>query len=225
VGKDHDGSSLVGLTHLSREIRYKAFFEMVEKRFKGGVAVYAQGANPPFPVPRGDTYSYDAIKNSEILFKWIVEKTHYPKENIETPDFYIEQCCVAVGSGDPNAGYGTYGISINPQGVNYLKATNDYFHLPQGMRDPQRGVQTLFCIFGISTELPSLVLHDTNEVFTDEEVKSLVEEANERNWTKLLDLAEEEILNKYSTTPEFEPSWFVSNLIESAEFVKNYCNV
>jgi hypothetical protein len=222
TGKDHDGNPLVGLSHLSREVRYNAFFELVEQKFKGGVAVYAQGANPPFPVPKGESYSYDAIKNTEILFKWVIQKTYYPKDDIDTPSFYIEQCTVAVGSGDPNAGFGGYGININPQNADYLKVSNKYFNIPMNIRDPEKGVQTLFCIFGMRTNIPSLILHNVEDLFTNEEINALVNEANEYKWADLLELSNDEILNKYSTTPEFEPCWFVANLIESSEFVRNY---
>jgi hypothetical protein len=225
VGKDHDGKPLVGLTHLSREVRYKAFFELAEEKFKGGVAVYAQGANPPFPVSKGDSYSYDAVQNSEIVFRWISDKIHYPQDDIEMPSFYIEQCTVAVGSGDPNSGFGGYGIDINPESTNYLSVSNKYFHIPTEVRDPEKGIQTLFCIFGtprIDDGKLNLVLHNVDEVFSEEEKEILVSRANSRDWSNLLELSENEVLDKYSTTPEFEPAWFVSNLIESAEFVKNY---
>ena len=225
VGRDCNGNPLVGLTHLSRKERYEAFFKLAEEKFKGGVAVYAQGANPPFPVKKGDSYSYDGIQNSEIIFKWIADKVYYPQEEKETPSFFIEQCTVAVGSGDPNVGFGGYGINVDIESTDYLQVSNKYFHLPIGVRDPENGVQTLFCIFGtprVDDNKSRLVLHNVNESFTDEEKEILVSRANERNWENLLELSEDEILNKYSTTPEFEPAWFVSNLIESAEFVRNY---
>ena len=67
---------------------------------------------------------------------------------------------------------------------------------------------------------PNLVLHNVDEVFSAEEKEILVSRASGRDWANLLELSKNEILDKYSTTPEFEPTWFVSNLIESAEFVK-----
>jgi len=222
VGKGDDGSSRVALTHLSRELRFQAFFDLVEREFSGGVSIYAQGANPPAPVKKNNAFSFDAIQNVGVLLKWIADKTFVPQEGAEEPKVYIQQCTISVGAGDPNTGCGAYGIDINPDSKNYLCVSNKFFQLSPADRDPEKGVQTLFCIFGIRTGIPSLVLHNVEDTFTEEEKDALVAGARGRDWTKLLDYSPAEILDKYSTTPEFEPSWFCSNLIESAEYVKFY---
>jgi len=222
VGKGNDGSPRVALTHLSRELRFQAFFDLVEREFAGGVAVYAQGANPPFPVEKKGAFSYDAIENVGVLLKWIAEKTFVPAEGLQAPKMYIQQCTISVGAGDPNTGCGAYGIDINPDSKDYLHVSNKFFPLTAADRDPEKGIQTLFCIFGIRSGLPSLVLHNAEEAFTEEEKDAVVAGARERDWTKLLEYSPAEILDKYSTTPAFEPSWFCDHLIESAQYVKSY---
>jgi len=74
----------------------------------------------------------------------------------------------------------------------------------------------------MKADIPSLVLHNIDDAFTDDEKRKLVELAKEREWVSLLKLSETEILEKYSTTPKFEPRWFADSIKESAEYVKKY---
>jgi len=224
TGKDRSGNPLVALTHLSRQARFEAFIKMVDEKFSGAVSLYAQGANPSKPVPKGESFSYDALANIKILIEWVSQKSFIPTEGVAPPDVYLEQVTLALGIGDPNDGHGGYGIDVNPSSKDYLTVSNKYFYLLPSDRDPDGGIQSLFCIFGMRTEMPSLVLHNVRDPFTDEEKSRLVALAKERKWTDLLKYNATEILHNYSTTPDYEPRWFVDNLIESAQYVQNFAN-
>jgi len=222
VGKDKDDNVMVGISHLSCEVRFNAFFEIIEKNFKGGISVYAAGANPPKAVPKGSSYSYECVKNAKIFMKWAADKIWCPRESETSPNFYIKQCTAALGSGIPNNGFGAYGIGVNPQKPDYLEVSNKYFHLPDEIRDPENGANILFCKLGLLTKMPSLVLRDMTVPLSDEEKTALVHEAKKQNWESVLNMSEAEILDKYSTTPDYEPAWFARNIVRAAEFVESY---
>jgi hypothetical protein len=223
TGQDKDGLPLVALAHLSRVGRFKAFFDLVDEKFSGALAVYAQGANPAFPVKKGENYSYDAMSNVITLINWVNEKSYIPDIESNAPEVYIQQCTLAVGSGDPNEGFGGYGINVNSSDKDYMKVSNKYFNLKPTDRDPEKGIQTLFCIFGDKD-----AIHNVEDSFTDEEKAILVENAMKpskrtgKNWLAVLEEDVDKILDNHSTTPEFEPRWFVDTLIESAEYVRDY---
>ena len=219
VGKDKQGEPLVALTHLCREIRFREFFRLAEEKFDGATALYAYGANPAWPVAKGGSFSYDALANVDTLQKWTVQKVWYPEKSAEAPSFYLSQTTICVGMGDPNTGYGVCGIDIDPASKDYLKVSNKNFILDGNDRDKTHGLQTLFCIFGVKSGLPSLLLRSAEDEFTQEEIDALVAGAKGRDWGKLANLTDEEILDRYSTTPEYEPTWFCENLRESARFV------
>jgi hypothetical protein len=200
TGKDRDGEPLVAVSHLSCEIRFKAFFDIVEKNFTVGASVYAAGANPP--------EERECIKNARTFMKWAA-------------GFNAEHYTVALGSGIPNHGCGAYGINVNPASADYLKVSNKYFHLPnETIRDPEDGGNILFCKLGLRTGLPSLVLRDMNVPLTDEEKNALVAEAEKQGWLDVFNMTDKEVLDRYSTTPKFEPSWFVGNIRRAGEFVE-----
>jgi hypothetical protein len=211
TGKDINNNILVGISHLSCAVRFNAFFRIIEKNFKNNYSVYAAGANPPEPVQKQGNYSYEAIKNVRTFTKWVAGNAE------------IKQCTALLGSGIPNNGFGAYGIGVNPVHADYLKVTDKYFHLPDNqIRDPGDGANILFCKLGLLTNIPSLVLRDMNIPLTAEEKTALVNEAKKQDWLNILKLTDTEILDRYSTTPEFEPSWFAENIKRSAEFVRDY---
>jgi hypothetical protein len=222
IGKSEDEMPLVGVAHLSTETRMEAFFRLAEERFCGGFAVYAQGANPPFPMHKKGTYSYDALENARLLLNWITSQTSIPNGEQNLPKSYINHCTLALGMGDPNSGCGAYGIDIDPQSDTYLKVSSKNFYITPDIRDPEGGLQTLYSIFGRVTKMPSLVLHQADKQFSEDEKNSLVKAAKERNWLNLLELSPEELLDRHSTTPEFEPSWFCETLINSVKYVRDY---
>jgi len=202
-GKDRKSNPLIALTHLSRKERFLRFFEIVGENFHGPVSVFCQGANPSFAAA--------SKENSNTLLQWICR--HRKKQDA----CYIEHVTLSMGLGDPQVdNRGCYGIDLNTMVV-----SNRRYALTNQDRDPKGGVQTLFCVFGLEVE-PKIVLPRAGQDFTDDQIKRLVDKAKSENWTKILYMTQEEVLNKYSSTPQYEAPWFYSTLRESALFVKNY---
>jgi len=225
IGTDKDGQPLVALTHLSRDVRYNAFFDLVREHFCGGIAVYAQGANPPYPVEKKGAFAYDAIENTVTLINWINDLIHIPNQDDVASQHFITQCSLSLGTGDPNSGLGAYGINLDSTSSEYLKVSNKNFILTPDVRDPDGGLQTLFCIFGTKTNIETLLLRQAGTPFTIEEKNALVSSAKERNWERLCELSDETILDNYSTTPEYEPVWFCDNIRASGRYVRDYKEV
>ena len=202
VGKDIEGRTLTAVSHLSCEVRFKAFFGLVESRFSGDVAVYAAGANPP--------HEPECIKTARVFMKQAAE--------INNARF-----TVALGSGLPNDGCGALGIDVNLASPDYLTVSNKYFHLPdEAIRDPEQGANILFCKHGLRTGLPSLVLRDMTIPLTVAEKAALIAEAKKQGWDKVQSMTDREILERYSTTPMYEPQWFAGNIRRAAEFMRKY---
>ena len=101
--------------------------------------------------------------------------------------------------------------------------SNQQFTLTQVQRDPTGGAQTLFCVFGLKIT-PKIVLQKATDAFTPEQIDLLVAAANARNWTSILKMTKDEVLNQFSSTPQYEVPWFYDSLRLSAEFVQNYNN-
>lgn len=209
-GKDKNNNPIVALSHLSRTDRFNAFFNLVDGLFLGTASVFAQGANPP---------SADASKtNTGTVLKWL--NSHVPPPSGGTPAsmaWYLDQATLSLGLGNPQeADRGDYGIDLSNMIV-----TNQSFTLTDAQRDPTLGVQTLFCVFGLKVD-PPLVLHHSTDSFAKADIDRLVAAANADNWTDILYMTKDEVLNKYSSTPEYEAPWFYATLRESALYVKNY---
>jgi hypothetical protein len=202
TGENADGDTLIAVSHLSCEVRFKAFFELIERSFKGYIKVHAAGANPP--------WEKECIKNARTFMQWVASLSH-------------ARFTVALGSGLPNSGFGAYGINVLRGSPCYLEVSNKYFHIPDDrLRDPEDGANILFCKLGLRTGLPSLILRDTDVPFTEAEKAALVAEAEKQNWSDVLAMTDEEILEKYSTTPQYEPAWFAGSIRRAAEFIREY---
>ncbi|MEO0333032.1 MAG: hypothetical protein AAF223_15345, partial [Bacteroidota bacterium] len=133
--------------------------------------------------------------------------------------WYIVQSTVSLGMGNPQLkDRGCYGVDLGTMIV-----SNHEYALSPLQRDPTGGVQTLFCVFGLKVQ-PQIVLPEATRSFTDEQIAALVAAANAENWTSILKMTKDEVLNKYSSTPQFEAPWFYESLRDSAKFVQRYNN-
>lgn len=221
-GSDPAGNPLVALSHLSRPERFRAFFDIVSENFSGGVSVYAQGGNPPERSYRKDSlrgtfkYDYTSLRNSNLIVEWIAANTDavMKKRGLK---WYIDQATVSLGTGDPQLqNRGCLGIDLETMIV-----SNQSFVLKPEDRDPDEGIQTLFCVFGLDLK-PQMVLQKAGEEFSEKQVMALVTKAKSNGWLDILDMSEEEILHRCSSTPDDEVPWFCEAMIKAAEFVKNY---
>ncbi|SFC07468.1 hypothetical protein [Pseudoalteromonas denitrificans] len=204
-GKDKDNNPLVAMAHLSRKERFLAFFEKVSTSFYGKTSVFAQGANP--------ANAPASIENALTLISWVNEN----KQNKATQQWFIEQVSLSVGQGNPQEDdRGCFGINLSNMTV-----SNQRFLMTDLERDPSGGSQTLFCVFGLKVE-PQVILPEAGSSFTQAQLNLLVAKAHSEQWTDILYMTKDEVLNKYSSTPQYEAPWFFSSLRDSALYVKNF---
>ena len=222
-GKNEAGQPIVALTHLSRLERFQTFFNLIETKFVGEIAVFAQGANPSHLSNNpNDTTS---LRNTNSLLTWINSHTSTDKEgNIEIPPadtykhkFYIKSLTLSLGLGNPQKDdRGCFGIDLSTMIV-----SNKRFSLTLEDRDSTGGQQTLFCVFGLKVN-PQIHLHYVLSDFSKEEVDVLVIAAKKDKWEGIAKMTDAEILDNYSSTPQYEAPWFCDTMRESSNYVINY---
>ena len=211
-GRNAADQDIVMLSHLSRKLRYDYFFNLVGAHFVGPVHVWGQGANP--------SLAKDSNENVHTVMKWLMSHSLDGFENAvpsDKPNWWVEQVTLSLGQGNPNDDHrDDYGVDLTK-----LIVSNRPFELTSMQRDPTGGVQTLFAVFGMKIYPPAW-LWNSERSFDDAMISRLVGAANQNNWTKILTMTDTEILNTYSSTPQWEISWFVDTLKESAQFVENW---
>ncbi|TNE43564.1 MAG: hypothetical protein EP343_32630 [Deltaproteobacteria bacterium] len=203
-GHNAAGEEIVMLSHTSGDVRSQELLSILDDTFVGPVWLWLQGANPP------DMAS--SKKNIAMVEEWL-ERYKLPGDN----PWYVEQAECFLGEGDPRIGNrGEFGVDLR-QGV----VSNRSFQLSSEERDPTLGVQSLFTLFGRHIRTP-LLIWDATQPFPEDVIDCLVVAAFHSGWTSLLNLDHDTILNHCSTTPDFEPDWFVETLLQSARFVKKW---
>jgi len=166
-----------------------------------------------------------SLRNTNTLLYWI--NTHTSTDingNIVIPpssdykyNFYIKSVTLSLGMGEPRENdRGGYGIDLTAMTV-----SNQRFDLTLEDRDPTGGQQTIFCVFGLKGE-PKIHLHNTLTPFSKEEVDVLVIKAKADNWGEIESMTDKDILDKYSSTPQYEAPWFCDTMRESSNYVNNY---
>jgi hypothetical protein len=211
-GRNIRGDNIVALAHLSRSIRYDYFFNFICNQFSGPVKLWAQGGNP--------SDQEASIRGINTLLKWLnAHSIEQFEGNMLVEKWFIEQTSLSLGQGDPlKENRSNLGIDLIGKVV-----TNKAYDLTLEQRDPEptSGIQTLFAVFGMRI-WPKVWIWNAEESFPTEVIDKLVAKAREDGWVKILDMNDGEILRKYSSTPQYEPAWFVQTLKQSAKFVKNY---
>ena len=123
---------------------------------------------------------------------------------------------LSLGMGNPNSGEGTFGICVARESSQYLQVSNTYYHLEPADRDPRGGLQVLFCKFG---EAAGMALRHYKQAFSEAEVAVLMQTARAAGFGAAAYMEDGEILQRYSTTPEWEPRWFCDRVREAARLV------
>ncbi len=206
-GRSCDNHPQIALTHMSCEERILAFFDLVDQHFRGPVAVFALGANPP----SADT----SKRNRRILLRWIHAHTPSCPAGISS-DWYIDQATLALGFRIPEKERsGCAGIDVGTGTV-----STQAYALTELQRDPTGGVQTLFSIFGLAVD-PPLALHDATQAFHAEHIEQLVRVAKDAHWERIASMDSRRILALCSSTPDDELPWFCDTLRDSARLVQN----
>ena len=208
-GTHANGDPIVALSHLGGPRRFLQFFQVIDQCFVGPAAIYAQGANPPFPTGHGNA----SLQNTQTLLQWLSQHTN----SNGSKRWYVDECTLSLGQGLPQQNnQDCYGIDLQT-----LQVSNQRFHLTNEQRDPTGGAQTLYCIFGMEVQ-PSIPLARADAPFTSEQMDRLVAKAKSYYWPQLLQMEDADILAQMSSTPDHEVPWFVETLRNSAQFVLDY---
>ena len=199
------------ISHLSRPGRFNAYFEFVSKNFGDNpVKIYASGANPPerYIKKTGDVDT-TALRNASQVVAWLSSKAQTQT---------IEQVSLKLGQGNPaiyNNNLDCYSISFDSSRMALVSNTRVY--LTDEQRDPTGGLQTLFCIYGD----PNSIRNQYDD-FSKYEIQALVAAAKNAGLDSAATMSDEEILEHYSSTPEYEVPWFCDTIRQAAVFVKTH---
>lgn len=203
-------SEIALISHLSRPGRFDDYFSIIEKNFDSSdmVKFFAAGANPPERYKKASGgYDTTALNNATQLISWLAAK-----------HITLDQVSLRLGQGDPaiyDNDLDCYSISFDEQKA--MTVTNRRIYITQEQRDPDQGLQTLFCIYGD----PNFVRNQT-DTFTEKEISVLVNAARNAGLEEAAKMSDKEILNKYSSTPEYEVPWFCDSIRQAANYVINY---
>lgn len=215
-GQGPDAKEYVAMTHLSSPQRTHVFFGWFDTWFCGGVRLWVQGANPPSAPSSQD--------NAHALQTWVtthssdnrhVEDLHPAQDHKHS--WFLEQAELFLLEGHPQEhNRGDWGLDLQTGTVG-----NRAFLLSHEQRDPSDGVSMLFSMYG-SHLLRWPPLWNVLEPYPEEMIRRLVRIAKLQGWHHVAGFSSAEILNTCSTTPEYEPPWFVESIRQSARFVANY---
>ncbi|MCR5805303.1 MAG: hypothetical protein K6G47_13700 [Clostridia bacterium] len=199
------------ISHLSRPGRFDMYFSLVKDTFgTGKVKIFASGANPPEPCPKtGGGFDTTALRNATQVIGWLSSK-----------EIDLDQVSLKLGQGNPaiyDNDLDCYSISFDSS--NNMTVSNKRVYLTLEQRDPTLGVQTLFCIYGDEN-----AIRDQKADFTENEKVGLVFRARKAGLHEAVDMSDEQILEKYSSTPDFEVPWFCDSIRQAAKYTLEYPN-
>ena len=200
------GENGVSVAHLDSPECINNFFELLKEKYSSNVQIYAQGANPEKnSVSQNNASALNAALSAAGSLI------------IEQKLFLLE--------GDPRKeNRGDWGISIDSNGKPTV--TNQPYTLELPDRDPTCGGQSIYCILR-RQETPPVQLRNALSPFTLNELVELVKLAlayqkdssdPKTAFTNIINMQNEEILNTWSTTPEFEAPWFSDQLKQASCF-------
>jgi hypothetical protein len=196
------------ISHLSRHGRFTHFFNLVEENFYSGYNVYAAGANPPKPYINGSKVDFTARDNALQVSNWCITSWNVSRLNVDQVSFRF-------GEGNPSV----YANNLDCLSVDLVTGHigNERISLTPEDRDPTGGIQTLFCMFGNPN-----TIRRQDVPFTKNETDALVRLAQKASFQKAATMSDREILQTYSSTPEFEVEWFCETIREAGKYTANY---
>jgi hypothetical protein len=200
------GETTVTLAHMDSPACITALFKVIKKQANSSLQIYAQGANPP---------DNKASKDNAKQFK--VEIKALGKKVIEQSLFLLE--------GDPRKkNRGDFGFRLKSDG-NAIVGSQPYT-LALTDRDPSCGGQSVYCIMR-RQEQPPIQIRNSGVPFTHPELVELsaiaIEYRKDKSdpttaFTNIVNMQNTDILNSWSTTPEYEAAWFSDQLKQGACF-------
>ncbi len=196
----------VTLAHLDSPACIDKFFDVVTAQGADGYQIIAQGANP--------ADSGTSKNNADCLNDWV---SKLGKLVTNKQLFLLE--------GDPrDNNRGDFGLTY--QGDGTATATNQPYTLQLYQRDPTCGGQTVYCIMR-RQEKPPVQIRDAGLPFTLPQLVELssiaIQFRKDKDdpstaFTNIVTLQSDEILQTWSTTPEYEAPWFSDQLKLGAAF-------
>jgi hypothetical protein len=196
----------VTLAHLDSPECIKAFFEVVTKQGANSYQISAQGANP--------ADNQTAIENATQL-----------KASVDALDTLVTDKQLFLLEGDPrDDNRGDFGLIYHGDGT--ATATNQPYTVQLYQRDPTCGGQTVYCIMR-RQEQPPVQIRDAGLPFTHPQLVELssiaIQFRKDKDdpstaFTNIVNLQSDEILQGWSTTPEYEAPWFSDQLKMGAAF-------
>jgi hypothetical protein len=196
----------VTLAHLDSPDCIKAFFEVVGKQDADGYQIIAQGANP--------ADNQTSIDNATQL-----------NASVDALGELVTNKQLFLLEGDPrDDNRGDFGLTYNGNGT--VTATNQPYTLQLYQRDPTCGGQTVYCIMR-RQEQPPVQIRDAGLPFTHPQLVELssiaIQFRKDKDdpstaFTNIVNLQSDEILNSWSTTPQYEAPWFSDQLKMGAAF-------
>jgi hypothetical protein len=190
----------VTLAHLDSPQCILTFFNILSNTNADSFQIIAQGANPPD--------NSDAIQNASQL-----------KTSVAALGAKVTYQQLFLQEGDPRENNrGDFGLTYHGDGT--ATATNQSYQLELFQRDPTCGGQTVYCVMR-RAETPIQQIRDAGLPFTHSELVELSSIAlsfcktpNDPStaFTNIVNLQNDVIQQKWSSTPEYEAAWFSDQL-------------
>ncbi|MFR9533056.1 MAG: hypothetical protein SNG20_07240 [Rikenellaceae bacterium] len=225
TGCNANSEPIVAISHLSRPQRFECFLEKVCSEFVGNIHLFAHGANPPEPGIKDGKNDYTALRNAGIIMNFVLAHSVVQlSEGIEPAQPQIDQVTLLFGEGNPSdydSNLDCYGVDVsNPE---ELIVSNKRLTLQAEDRDPTGGLQSLFCSYGLDN---GMVLLKASEAYCSEISTSLyankdklLGSAHSDKYEQYVNMSDEEILAKCSSTPDAEVPWFCDSIRRASQYV------
>ena len=200
------GENGVSVAHLDSPECINNFFELLKEKYSSNVQIYAQGANPE---------KNSVSQNNASALKAALSAAG---------NLIVEQQLFLMEGNPREENRGDWGINIVDD--DNTTVTNQPYTLELSERDPTCGGQSIYCILR-RQETPPVQLRNALSPFTLNELVELVKLAlayqkdssdPKTAFTNIINMQNEEILNTWSTTPEFEAPWFSDQLKQASCF-------
>ncbi|ACY14514.1 hypothetical protein Hoch_1968 [Haliangium ochraceum DSM 14365] len=204
-GADERGVAHTLLAHLSRPATLAALSLVLDDCFVGPVRLWAHGANP--------AWAPCARRNAYLLGRWLESRTG---ESGRAP-WYAADARLALGR-ERTVVHGGDALGID---LESREVGGRWFALTQEERDPSGGLRTLFALFSGSV-MPSMPLWDARRQFPMGLQRRLVAAARAADFGALAHLDDDALVQRYSSTPEWEVPWFSLALRSAAELVRGF---
>lgn len=206
LGTLKTGMNGVSVAHLDSPECINNFFELLKEKYSSNVQIYAQGANPE---------KNSVSQNNASALKAALSAAG---------NLIVEQQLFLMEGNPREENRGDWGINIVDD--DNTTVTNQPYTLELSERDPTCGGQSIYCILR-RQETPPVQLRNALSPFTLNELVELVKLAlayqkdssdPKTAFTNIINMQNEEILNTWSTTPEFEAPWFSDQLKQASCF-------